>query len=100
MANTPLIRPPLSVLDANTQLFPHLTAAQVDRVRPYGKVREVKEGEILFQPGDTGIHFYVVLSGTLQIMQTEGTRETPVVEHRANQFTGELNMISGRPSLV
>src|SRR3984957_7888102 len=39
-----------SALDARTQAFPVLTAAQIDRVLPIGKVRQVQRGEILFEP--------------------------------------------------
>ena len=52
-----------SALDARTQAFPVLTAAQIDRVLPIGKVRQVQKGEILFEPGDTNVPFFVLLSG-------------------------------------
>ena len=46
-----------SALDSHTQAFPVLTAAQIDRVLPIGKVRQVQSGEILFEPGDTNVPF-------------------------------------------
>ena len=39
-----------SALNASTQAFPVLTAAQINRIRPVGKIRQVKKGEILFEP--------------------------------------------------
>ena len=52
-----------SALDARTQAFPTLTAAQINRIRPDGKLRRVQVGEILFEPGDTNVPFFVLLSG-------------------------------------
>src|SRR3954464_1436951 len=51
-----------SALDAATQMFPTLTAAQIDRVRPFGHVRAVRGGDILFEPGQTSVPFFVLLS--------------------------------------
>lgn len=93
--------PPLpSALDAQTQTFPTLTTAQIARVRAAGKVRKVERGEVLFEPGQTNISFYVLLSGSMEIVQPDLHGERQVATHAPGQFTGELNMISGRRSLV
>ena len=92
---------PPSALDARTQAFPFLTAAQIDRIRPSGHVRHVERGEILFQPGQTDVSFFVVLSGGLEIVQTDlDDVERIIVKHAASQFTGELTMITGQRCLV
>jgi thioredoxin reductase (NADPH) len=100
MAGNLALPPKMSALDPTTQAFPKLTAAQVERVKHYGKVREVQVGDILFQPGDSHLSLFLVLSGKLSVVQPDGEKEIPVVDHGPSQFTGELNMISGRPSLV
>src|SRR6266571_1633054 len=93
-------QPVPSALDVRTQAFPILTAAQINRVRPCGKLREVKKGEVLFEPGDTNIPFFVLLSGSMEIVQPDLTGERPIVTHGPGGFTGEMTMISGRRSLV
>src|SRR5207245_9494737 len=93
-------QPVPSALDVRTQAFPFLTAAQISRVRPGGKLREVKKGEVLFEPGDTNIPFFVLLSGSMEIVQPDLTGERPLVTHGPGGFTGEMTMISGRRSLV
>jgi thioredoxin reductase (NADPH) len=94
-------QPISSVLDAGTQTFPVLTAAQIERLRPSGKLRTVLTGEILFEPGDTNIPFFVLLSGRMEIVQPDLTGERQVATHGPGQFTGELKvMISGQRSLV
>ena len=92
--------PAPSALDASTQAFPVLTAAQIGRVRPGGKLRKVEPGEILFQPDDTGVPFFVLLSGGMEIVQPSLTGERLIVKHGPGEFTGEIFMISGQRCFV
>jgi thioredoxin reductase (NADPH) len=93
--------PPLpSALDARTQAFPVLTAAQISRVRSSSKLRHVKTREILFEPGDTNVPFFVLLSGNMEIVQPDLTDERLIATHGPGEFTGEMTMISGRRCLV
>jgi thioredoxin reductase (NADPH) len=89
-----------SAPDARTQAFPVLTAAQIDRVLPLGKVRQVHRGEILFEPGDTNVPFFVLLSGGMEIVQPDLTGERAIATHGRGEFTGEMTMISGHRCLV
>ncbi len=93
-------QPVSSVLDARTQAFPVLTDAQINRVRAMGKVRQVAAGDILFEPGDTSVPFFVLLSGAMEIVQPDLKGEREVALHGAGEFTGEMTMISGRRCLV
>src|SRR6201987_4545544 len=93
-------RPIPSALDARTQAFPTLSATQIDRVRALGKVRRVEASEILFEPGETTLPFFVLLSGAMEIVQPSLNGERTVATHGPGEFTGEMTMISGRRSLV
>ena len=75
--------------------FPVLTPAQIDRIRPYGKVRPVEAGEVLFEPGAVGISCYVVLTGKLEIAVPGLTGERVFVTYEPGQFSGEVVLISG-----
>jgi len=88
------------MLDASTQIFPSLTAAQISRIHAVSRTRKVDSGEILFRPGDVGVPFFVLLSGTLDIVQAGIDGERLVTTHGAGSFTGELSMISGQRCLV
>ncbi len=90
----------MSALDPYTQAFPTLTAEQIERARPYGKVRPVAEGEILFEAGDSHISMFIVLLGTLDILQIDKDGERLVTTHLPGAFSGEISMISGRRALV
>jgi len=89
-----------SALDAASQAFPVLKAIQIARLRAGSTLRRVEPGEILFQPGDTGVPFFVLLSGAMEIVQPGLSGETPVAAHGPGEFTGEITMISGQRCLV
>jgi thioredoxin reductase (NADPH) len=82
------------------QMFPVLTAAQVERIEKVGQRREIAEGQLLFDAGDQNTCFFVVLSGAIAIEQPVGDVMEPIVVHGPRQFTGEINMLSARRSLV
>jgi len=92
--------PAPSALDARTQIFPTLTPAQINRIRPLGRVRHVDRGEILFDLGQTNIPFFIVLSGSLEVVQPSIEGERPITTHNDGSFTGELTMISGHRIFV
>ena len=92
--------PERSALDAQTQMFPTLTSAQIDRLRPLGKVRNVQAGDIIFEPNAIGVPFFVLLSGSMEVVQPSINGERTVATHGPGEFTGEITMISGRRGLV
>lgn len=93
--------PTPSALDSRTQAFPTLTDAQISRIRPIGKTRSVHPDEILFEPNDTHVPFFVLLSGAMEIVQPDmNNGERKIVNHGAGEFTGEMAMISGARCLV
>jgi thioredoxin reductase (NADPH) len=82
------------------QMFPTLTPAQIARIAAHGSVRQVRQGEVLIEAGDHTVPFFVVIHGRLEVVRPSGGAETPVTTHGPGQFTGEVNMLSGRRSLV
>jgi len=85
--------------DQRADAFPLLTLEQIDRIRPYGTVRTVQAGEILFEPGMLGMPCFVVLSGMLDILITRLSGEQVLVTYGPGGFSGEVVMISGARSL-
>ena len=92
----PLINTP----DRQAEAFPLLTPAQIDRIRPYGTLRTVRAGEILFEAGDLGMPCFVVLSGKLDIVMRRLSGEHVFATHRPGGFSGDLVLISGTGSLA
>src|SRR5215203_5168190 len=82
------------------QIFPTLTPAQIRRIAPHGHVRVMQRGEVLVEQGDREVPFFVVVSGEVEIVRPSGGVETLITVHGPGQFTGEANMLSGRPAVV
>ena len=95
---TPAI--PLTVSSRVEHVFPTLTPVQVARIAARGNVRQVQSGEVLVEAGDLTTRFFVVKAGQVDIVRPSGAAEELVAGLRAGQFTGEVNMLSGRRGLV
>jgi len=87
-------------MERAAQTFPTLTPAQIERVSAVGHRCSTPAGEVLFNVGDQNARFFVVLSGGIEVVQPAGSARTPIVVHGPGQFTGEINMLSARRSLV
>ena len=92
--------PTFSAPNAETQTWPVLTNVEIDRARPYGRVRQAELGEILYRPGEVGVSCYILLSATVQIVQPSIDGERLITNHCPGTFTGEAGMIAGQRTLV
>jgi len=70
------------------------------RIAIQGRKYTMQPGEVLVEQGDTDIPFFVIISGELEIVRPSGSSETLVTVHGPGQFTGEVNNLSGRPTMV
>jgi thioredoxin reductase (NADPH) len=94
----PASAPPLGAQP--DRMFPLLTPEQLARVAQHGKARRVETGEVLVEPGEETTRFFAVKSGQIDVFRVSGDTQEVVAICRAGQFTGELNLLSGRRSLV
>ncbi|HWC96345.1 MAG TPA: FAD-dependent oxidoreductase [Candidatus Sulfopaludibacter sp.] len=87
---------------AEKEMFPCLDEAQIARLLPCGTRRSVKAGEIVFEQGNDTHGVFVVLSGALEIVGVSSGNGDATVLRVIGQgtFTGEVNQLSGRRSLV
>src|SRR6478752_3796287 len=94
--------PATTVLDTRSeQMFPTLTADEIDRIRRFGEVHAYAAGAPVAHTGQTDLGIGVILSGEVEITQGgEAVARSHVVTHRSGGFMGELAQLSGRPSLV
>src|SRR3954469_9076750 len=82
------------------KIFPKLTPAQISRIAVHAHIRSVQAGEVLLEQGDTSVPFFIVTTGEVEIVRPLGAQETLITVHGPGEFTGEVNMLSGRRSLV
>ncbi len=95
--NQPTVPTPGTAPD---HMFPTLSAAQQGRIADHGKVRVVRSGETLVEANALGNHFFIVISGHLNILRAFEDAEAVVAVVSPGAFTGELNVLSGRRGLV
>jgi thioredoxin reductase (NADPH) len=80
--------------------FPVLEAAQIEALRQFARLRQFRDGASLFSTGDRGFMFYVVLSGNVEIVDETGDEPRLVVIHGPGEFTGDVDMVTGRSAVV
>ena len=97
---TESIPPAINSPERQAEAFPVLTPSQIDRIRPYGTVRKVQAGEILFEAGDLSLPCFVILSGKLDIVIASLSGERVFATHRPGGFSGDVVLISGAGSMA
>ncbi len=97
--NTVAPSPVVTEVEAQ-RLFPTLELRQVERMAASGRRRATTPGEVLVNVGDKVVPLFVVMSGTLEIEGPTAEAPTLIVRLGPGQFTGEGNLITGRPSLA
>ena len=91
---------PLTLPSRADQLFPRLSPAQLARIAAHGRLRNLVPGEILREPGERSTSIYVVTSGTIELVTVSTGSEQIGAVFEPGMFTGEVGMLSGRPSLA
>ncbi len=80
--------------------FPLLPPRDIDALSSRGTPRDVRAGEVLFAEGDRDIGFFVVLDGAIEILEHSRGSPHTVAVHQPGEFTGDVDMLSGRAVLV
>src|SRR4051794_1300488 len=91
---------PLTVAPREEQVFPTLTAPQMARLAAHGTRRAVERGDILIDAGAPHYPLFVVAEGELEVVRSSCVGEDLVTTHRPGQFSGELNLLTGRRGMV
>src|SRR5215207_1018112 len=80
--------------------FPVLSESDLKALTSRGQVRNVRAGEMLWEKGDRNLCWYVILEGAVEIIGSQKGVAQTVVVHHAGQFTGDVDVLSGRAVLV
>jgi len=85
---------------ADTDAFLQLSEAEMAALGQLGVRRAVAAGEYLYREGDPSYDFYVVLSGSVEIVVHSEGSERVIARHPAGRFLGELNLLTGQRVFV
>src|SRR6476646_3179506 len=80
--------------------FPVLGDAELAALKRRGHPRAVRAGEILFAEGDSNFCFFVVVEGSIAIVEHSSGTERQVRKHLPGEFTGDVDMLTGSRALV
>jgi CRP-like cAMP-binding protein len=81
--------------------FPRLEPTQLETLEAHGRRRRTRSGEVLVVEGDHDPAFYVVLDGTVAVLDGYRTADEKVLRvHNAGRFLRELGLLGGQPSFV
>src|SRR6516225_9781337 len=86
--------------DLSARISPRLSSEQMRRLESFGTRESVAEGTLLFDEGDRGIDFFVVLKGAVQIAHYADGGMKRVVRPGAGQFIGDPSTLTGRAAVV
>src|SRR5215207_7808193 len=77
-----------------SQAFWALTEEQIALLHPHGQVLATETGQHLFQQGDPTCDFYVVLDGTVELVEPTAGTPRSLGLRRAGEIVGELNLLN------
>jgi len=79
--------------------FPRLTAAELAVLKPLATAHDYADGDVVFRAGQADIDLFVVESGQIDILNpSDGHRI--IVTHEPGQFSGDIDLLTGRPVIV
>lgn len=84
----------------NELAFPTLNEEELACVAQIGTLRRVSDGEVLIEAGVRDYPLFVVRSGEVVIVETSTGEPREVTVHGAGEFTGDVDMLTGRPALI
>jgi thioredoxin reductase (NADPH) len=79
--------------------FPRLTSAELALIKPLSTARDYTDGETIFRAGQADIDLYVVESGQIEIQNPTDDHRVIAV-HDPGQFSGDIDLLTGRPVIV
>lgn len=80
--------------------YPRLTEHQIGALAAGGERRPTRAGEVLYREGETQQQFFVVLSGTVAIVEGLGGEEQVLGVHGFGRFLGEISLLTGEAAFV
>jgi len=80
--------------------FPKLDDSQIAALEGFGQQRNAQLREVILEPGDLHHGIFVILSGRVEVIRVSAEGETVLHVLDRGEFTGDVNLLSGRGSLI
>lgn len=82
------------------RLFPTIPDEMLDELSHHGETVHVRDGVRLFEEGEKGYPFFVVLDGKIRITKRIGEEQRLLAIHEHGHFAGEIAMLTGGPAIA
>jgi thioredoxin reductase (NADPH) len=79
-----------------TGAYPRLSDEQIMLLSRYGDKRLIDKGEALFREGDPYCDFFVILSGSVAVVQETEQEPRLIAVHGPKRFLGDLALLTGQ----
>jgi thioredoxin reductase (NADPH) len=76
--------------------YPRLSDEQIMVLSRYGVKRHIDKGEALFREGDPYCDFFVILSGSVAVVQETEEEPRLIAVHGPKRFLGDLSLLTGQ----
>ncbi len=83
----------LAVLISKVSLFSELSQKDLKSIAKSGTERKFTIGDIIVKEGETGVGFYLILDGTVEVRKKKKTLSTLTT----GDFFGEMGLIDDQP---
>jgi thioredoxin reductase (NADPH) len=80
--------------------FPRLEASEIEIAKECGHTEFYEPGESLYCAGDQPIDCFIIVAGNVEVIDPSGDEERILVAYGSGGFTGELTVLTQRPSMA
>jgi hypothetical protein len=81
-------------------VFKGLNRVQIEMIAARFEVVNLKQGERLFAQGERGEHFFIILSGKIQVSRIKNGVEQKLIAYSNGDMIGEESLLSGQDRTV
>lgn len=79
--------------------FPRLTQDEIAVLKQIAQCVTFNDGDYVFKAGQTEVDLFIVHAGSIAVFNPTSSSTEPVVIHEIGQFTGDIDILTGRPVL-
>lgn len=78
-------------------LFQGLDGSDLDRILALSETVLVEAGEVIFEEGERGDHFFIIVRGEIELRKRAGAEQRKLAVLRAGQAFGEMALLNQTP---
>jgi CRP/FNR family transcriptional regulator len=81
-------------------LFANLSPADIKQVAALAQEESFSDGVKIVAEGEIGDLMFIILSGEVRVVMTQGQKEVEIARRKAGEYVGEMGLISREPRMT